>query len=420
MNYNIVSLGGNEKIEINGVRFSGKTFTYWKNRDSLQIKNVVVIFDKKYENINVADGVVILSLTGLSNIQDLMQAVTVFRQIFPSASIQFHFIIDKEQDKQKAEFIGNNLRIPYEIKNANQNIKKMEEEMKNNELIANGSKTIQVEKNTGLENITISDGKAYVNSGNLSIDEEKMLLFKTWQQDPIMSRKIAHLSREELDKLLTESVTRNLTEYRMESAREQTATNAIGEMAMNKATLEDGLVNSELGIVQNNVSNPNSYSAAIKNGENLQMVNPSVTTSQISVSGISNHETTSNDTTSNLKTEEEQSRNIIDQVFYISPEGEVYDSNNNQIGKIGQGYSINYNDNTLLKDGQVIGSIDDYKNMSMTNSNVYSKPKVRTLKKPTGPSYENKSAAFVSVPVIMFIISALLLIASSVLLFILD
>ena len=57
--------------------------------------------------------------------------------------------------------------------------------------------------------------------------------------------------------------------------------------------------------------------------------------------------------------------------------------------------------------------------MSNKNNQEYSKPKTRVFKKET--IYESeKSAAFISLPVVIFILSALLLVSSIILLFVVE
>ena len=429
--YKVVSLRGNEQLDLNGVRFDGKNFLFWKKKSTQIIKQVVIIFNKKYENMEIRDGMMILSLKGLTSYQDLYRAISIFIQILRSnqRDIKFHFIVENENQREMAEELGRNLGISYEINNlleankeANKKVNAVLEKLNNNQNVkASGSKTIEVQKDTGIEKVTINNDKAYVNNGMLSIEEQKYLLLQEWKKDSFMSSRLENMTPEEIDRMLTEKVTRNLTTYRMESAREQSANNEVGEVAMNKATNEDGLVNAELGLVENNVYNPNKYSAVEQRGENVQVVNASVTASQINSGGITESSVGNGDSqehvTPSLGKKEEQPREVISQ-FYLDDEYNVYDNNGSVLGKIGQdGYIINYDDNTLVKDGQTVGYIGDYNDMGKVNSNTYSKPYTK-VKKPE-PNF-NKSNGFVSLPVIIFVISALLLIGSVILLFVLD
>ena len=54
--------------------------------------------------------------------------------------------------------------------------------------------------------------------------------------------------------------------------------------------------------------------------------------------------------------------------------------------------------------------------MGRGNDNVYSKPNVRVLKK----DMDNKSSGFAALPVIMFVLSALLFVGALIFLFVLE
>lgn len=409
INYEIVPLKGHNQYDLNGVRFDGKSFMFWKKKNVQAIKQVVVIFNKNYENIQINDDMMVLSLKTLNDYQDLYNAMMIFEQILKSnqMEVKFQFIVENENQEKMAEALGNRCRISFVVYNVNKS--------RDKNLQASGSKTVEV----GDKKVTVNDNKAFINSGTLSIEEEKHILLQEWQKDPLMSSKLINMSPVEIDKMLTEAVTSNLKAYRMESANEQLGTNKVGNIAINKASGEDGLVNSELGLVENNVYNPNKYSVVSEKGEGLQVANASVESTTINSGGVTGDIIGNNDVQkyvdSNLEKKEESKKEVMME-FYLDDDYNIYDKDGNLIGKIGQaGYIIDYNDNTLVKNGQKLGYLSDYNDLGKS-SNVYSKPNVKTLKKEP----ENKSFGFVSLPVIMFVLSALLLIGSVVLLFVLE
>lgn len=435
LNYNIVPLGGSSLVEINGVRYSeGKNFIFWKNRGNLPINEVVVVFDKEHENIKSQDGRVIVSLKELNSYQDLANAINICRNIM-GADVRFRFAVFNDNQRKLAEELGKNLGITYDIPQLtyNNNLKrgigdnqenvaqKWQEVNKNkmsgeNNLSASGSKTIEIDDDRGLRKVTVNDGKAYENVGSLSIDEKKASLLKKWQNDPVISSKLAGLTVEELDQMLMKEVTSNLKEYRMESADNFVANDKAEAVALNKAREEDGRVNDELGIVENNVSNRNQYSTVERENDELKVVNPNVVNAQVSAGGVSGSVTGNNQVQDSvdISEEQEQSREV-ENVFFLDEQYNIYDNDGNVLGKISEnGYSIDFDNNCLVKNGQTIGSIGDYKDMGKSMVDSYTKPKVRVLEK-----QEDKSAAFVSLPVIMFILSALLLVTSIILLFVL-
>ena len=430
MNYGIRKLDGQGPFDVYVVNMaSGSKFSYWKRNTTEVVRNAVVVFDNRNANIQLQEGTALLSLSGMNNLQEMSQAIRIFMVNInrENVNIHFMFIVQDEKQRQEVEMVASNLGVSYEFKVLNKledkKMAEVEEKLKSEQdITASGAKTIEVQRDTGIEKITISDNKAYVNSGNLSIEREKYLLLQEWKKDPLMMSRIRDLDTVALDRLLTEYVTMNLTAHRMESAREQTANDKVGEVAMNKASNEDGLVNANLGIVENNVSNVNQYSAVEQRGENVQVVNTNVTSSNINSGGVSSSTSSGDEgykyVEPNMVENSEQSRDV-GQEFYIDDEYNVYNSEGAVIGRIGQeGLLIDYTNNTLVKNGQTMGYVGDYNDMGKGNQNNKNKPKVRTFKKPQENS-QNKSAAFVSLPVIMFVLSAMLLIGSIILLFVL-
>ena len=423
MNYSVKELPNQGVFNVYLASNGKQEFTYWKRKTTNLVNQTIVVFDNKNANINLSDGSSVLSLSGINDFWELQNVIRFYMSQINKAqnsNIKFTFVVENENQRQVAEAIGYNLRVEYEVVKSNSYsnaINEVSNELENkNEISASGSKTLEVSD----KKITVSDNKAYVNTGALSIDEQKKILLDEWLKDPFMSRRISSLSKEEIDRMLIENVTNNLKEYRMESSREQEARDKVGEAAIKIASGEDGLVNHELGIVQNDVSKVNGYSAVEQKGENVRVVNPNVVSSSINNSGVSsNYSGSSYDTyqydESNIENNWEQSREALSE-YYIDEEYNVYDNNGNIVGKIGNdNLMIDYNNNTLVKDGKSIGYVGDYNDMGKNNTNTYSKPKVKTLKKD-----EHKSAAFVSLPAIIFMISALLFIGSIILLFVLD
>lgn len=439
MNYDVVPLNGGDQFDLNGVRFDGKSFIFWKKKGSQPITKIVTVFDKKYENIPVSDGVAILSLKGLINYNDIKKAVLIFQQIIQNKQVQFHFIVGNENERQIVEALGNELGLSFVVQNLNQNVQQsmeqkvnaMEEDIKREDIFAGSSQVIEKYDNGKLQQISVDSnrGVAYENVGMLSNEEEKVSLLREWMQDPVRAQELSRMSVEARNELLTQAVMSNRREYRLESASEVVANDIVGEVAKEKASQEDGLGNTELGIVQNKPSSANEYYAVERNGDNARLVAPNVVSSNLSSSGVNSSGAASdnvsgyNDYNVDVQNEEvQEQQRSVEQVFYIDDDYNVLNENDEVIGKVGPGgeYMPNYEDNTILKsvggEMQVVGYIGDSHDKQRGNSNSYSKPKVYTKKKPDS----EKSAAFVSLPVIIFILSAILLIVSAFLLFIVD
>jgi len=433
-NYKIVPLNEQGPIELMGVRFDRSSFMYWKNRNQVPVQEVVVVFSPRQENVEVKDGVVIVSLKGVKDYQTCREAMRILLEILQRNQQEinsFLFLVENEEHRMwesylREEFQLNGVKQKEVVQN--KILEEQKEQSQVSDLSAMGSKTIVTENNGNIQKVTIQGDKAYQNIGALNIEEQKMELLKEWQRDPVMLGRLQHLSPWERDQMLTDAVTNNLTPHPLESSREQMANDQVGEVAMKKAEQEDGLVNTELGIVQNHVSSENQYSAVERNGEDVRVVNPNVIASQVSTQGVDNSVgmergyDNMNNASSVEKEEHDIQQREVEKVFYIDEEYNLYDDKGNKIGRIGEdGYMPNYQDNTIMKDGQVVGYIGDFKEMGRSSQSMTYKPNVRTLKKPERNfSSSGKDRGFVSLPVIVFIISALLLIASAVLLFVLS
>ena len=426
MNYQIVPLGAYGEFVLNGVRFNGKSFMYWKKNNTTNIREVIVIFDKKYENVEVRDGVMVLSLKGLNNYQDLINSVSILLQILNAnqINIQLHFVVDNENHKQVAEALGRNFGVSYVVQDVNQNreqqLQTMEEQLKKNpDLTAGGSQMID----TSNKKINIHDGSGYENNGLLNSEEEKVSLLREWMQDPVKAEELTRMSEKARNDLLTRIVLAGRKQHRLENASQQLASDKAGEVAISVAKQDGGLVNTQLNIVQHTDSRLNQYSAVERSGDSVQVVNPSVINAQISTGGLSGGSIAggSGDLFHNyeeptMEGKEIQQREVESQVFYIDENNYLLDSNGQVIEKLGNGvYDIDYDTNSITKNGKIAGSIGDYKDMG--KADTYNKSNVRVLRKLPD---DNKSAAFISFPVIMFVLSTLLLIGSVLLLFVLD
>jgi hypothetical protein len=242
-------------------------------------------------------------------------------------------------------------------------------------------------------------------------------------QDPVKAEKLTRMSENARNDLLTRTVLAGRKQHRLENASQQLASDKAGEAAISVAKQDGGLVNTELNIVQHTDSRLNQYSAVERSGDNVQVVNPSVINAQISTGGLSGGSIAggSGDLFHNyeeptMEGKEIQQREVESQVFYIDENNYLLDSNGQVIEKLGNGvYGIDYDTNSITKNGKIAGSIGDYKDMG--KADTYNKSNVRVLRKLPD---DNKSAAFISFPVIMFVLSTLLLIGSVLLLFVLD
>ena len=430
--YELVNLQGHvdNKFDLYGVKFdlNSKSFLFWKKKNVVDIKEVLILFDKRYENaLEMKDNSLVLSFTRLSGSADVKSAILLFFQIFKDMNLRaqddflFQFIVGDIEQKELVEKLGNELNIPFVVVNLNKNasIDLAQNKNSDNNIGVNGSQMIDKYDNGELKKITIHDGSAYENNSLLNSEEEKLVLLREWMQDPVRARELMRMSESERDNLLTKAVLSGRKQYRLEEANQQLSGDKASDVAKNVAEHNNGLVNTELNIVQHTDFRDNQYSVVEKNGENVQVVNPNVSQSVINTNGMSVSNKKENVGVNNLSEEQMQQREVFDEVFYIDDSKSILNNDGEVIGRLyADGYRINNEDNSLWKYGEMLGYVGDYRSMGKSASMEISKQKRLILEKKE--ESENKSSGFANIAVVMFVLSALLLIGSVVLLFVLD
>lgn len=188
----------------------------------------------------------------------------------------------------------------------------------------------------------------------------------------------------------------------------------------NNGSNEDDLINNQSTTSKNNIYNFNQYSEAKQSEEKNKDVNASGISLNINSNTISSNQYGSRMDRENTQLVAEK------QEFYLDDSNCIWDIKGNFIGEVGKnGVWVDYKTNSLIMNGRLMGYIDSYKNMGGhgpmsasggKESSVHENPKKLILHKSSGRA----SAAFVSLPVIMFILSAMLLIGSLILLFVLE
>jgi len=408
MNYKV--LDGGALFNIVGVRLENKNFLFWKLKGNNFVNKVKVIFDKNLENIEVLDGEVILSLKDFTEFNELRNAIVMFFRfdkhffIINANDIQIEFVVSNDMQINLASALGKDLGIRFSINNVDEKnkVQKVEERLENSSSI-DGNDMIEKYDNNQYKKITIHDGSAYENNGILDSEEEKLSLLRQWRRDPVMFNKLNLMSESEIDKLLSDYILSNRKQYRLEDADKKVANDKASSVSVEMAKNIDGRVNTELNIIQNKQLDDKKYMTVEKKGDDVSLVSPNVISTIINVDGR-------NDTI--VKKE-----NIsgVDKIFYVDEESNILDDNYVAVGKLGyQGYQINYEDNSLVRYGEKVGVIDDYKNIGKTFD------KVNTKKKVLEKDDNEKSGGFVTIAVIMFVLSALFLVGSLILLFVLE
>lgn len=168
MDYQKVPLGVKGQFELNGVRFSGGSFIYWKKSTTTNITDIIIVFDKKYESIGVKDGVVVLSLKGIINYQDLSEAIRIFLKILNVIhfNVRLLFIVENDNQRQVAEALGNTFGISFLLQNVNSNLENVEQNINQ---INNEKSNLVDSLSDDVEQVFYLDGNNILNDDGLPI-----------------------------------------------------------------------------------------------------------------------------------------------------------------------------------------------------------------------------------------------------------
>ena len=439
---------------------NGKLVLYWKNIDSSNINNVIVILNNS-DNVRIKNNQICISLDGINNVNDIKVILSIFSREIQKMGIdvtrvRFIFIIDNDKQREDISVVVRDLGISafFEVSN---NVKRDNVQEEAKKRIENLESEKLRDGKGKIDSITVGDKKYSVDSENKTIHadsgnkgllsdlEMKKMLLEELMKDPLNKQKFSQMTAEELDKYLMDTINRGKKTSYMERATTVSSNDSPKEkVAMNVSYEKDGVVNRELGIGIAAPGNPDKY-FAVENGNNneYRVVSPSVSTSQMNSGNVSGNSTagsveeniSNNDLEGgndfNLTKLDVASKSELD-VYYVDSSGIIYNKDGKDIGQVGvSGYLVDENNN-LTRYNQVLGCIGDINDMGKSNVQDINNDKVidmekakKLVYKPERPKYNannstkntEKSAAFISLPVILFIISLVLLVASGIILF---
>lgn len=438
---------------------NGKLVLYWKNINSSNINNVIVILNNS-DNIRIKNNQICISLDGINNVNDIKVILSIFsREIqkmgIDVTRIRFIFIIDNDKQREDMSVVVRDLGISafFEVNN---NVKRDNVQEVAKKRIENLESEKLRDGKGKIDSITVGDKKYSVDSENKTIHadsgnngllsdlEKKKMLLEELMKDPKNRQMLSEMTAEELDKYLMDTINRGKKTSYMERATTVSSNDSPKEkVAMDVSHEKDGVVNRELGIGIAAPGNPDKYFAVENNGNEHRVVSPSVSTSQMNSGNVSGNSTAGSveENISNNDLEEGNDFNLTKldvaskselDVYYVDSSGIIYNKDGNVIGQVGvSGYLVDENNN-LTRYNQVLGCIGDINDMGKSNVQDINNDKVidfemakKRVYKPERPKYNannstkntEKSAAFVSLPVILFIISLVLLVASGIILF---
>ncbi len=325
-----------------------------------------------------------------SSLDDLKKIGTKY------SDASFEFRINNDNDLVKIKEIVNKyptIKSKCNVINNSKsnNLDNNKEEKKEKKTIENyiRAKLITVNNNGNLTNriVRTKDGERgeYV-LDNVNIDDLQREFDLLVNSD----LSLLNLSEEEIANKVIDSLEMNRKRYDLESRDKVASIDGKGDAIM-KAAGMDSKINTELGMAMNDLGerNDNSFKAVESNGDNYNVVNPTVSEVYGNNVTMEANSSISSDVSSNEVEERKE------EVYYLdSYSHEVYNKDGEKKGKIGSEFSIDPNDNYLVQesDGKKIklGPIDDINNLG--KSNDMNRPKVRILKN----SRDLNNAAFVN------------------------
>ena len=325
-----------------------------------------------------------------SSLDDLKKIGTKY------SDASFEFRINNDNDLVKIKEIVNKyptIKSKCNVINNSKsnNLDNNKEEKKEKKTIENyiRAKLITVNNNGNLTNriVRTKDGERgeYV-LDNVNIDDLQREFDLLVNSD----LSLLNLSEEEIANKVIDSLEMNRKRYDLESRDKVASIDGKGDAIM-KAAGMDSKINTELGMAMNDLGerNDNSFKAVESNGDNYNVVNPTVSEVYGNNVTMEANSSISSDVSSNEVEERKEEVYCLD-----SYSGEIYNKDGKVIGMLGSEFSIDPSDNYLIQktgDKNVkLGPIDDINNLG--KSNDMNRPKVRILKN----SRDLNNAAFVN------------------------
>ena len=414
MNYRIVVIPGNPQYNLYGISFGKNKGTYWANKSARNINEVIVIFNNK-NVIGINDNQICISLHGIKNINDQKQCLKIFCEQLRGMgldvkTIRFKFVIADKREEELVNNIITSLGLNGSVLNfdvANKNInsndelrtkedkieKKIEDKFKKDREITGSSNMSNIVK---YDNSVRKDkNTAYdMSKSTLSMAEAMKAKYEELMKDPLESEKLFSMTDEEVIKYVSNLVTMDNKKYYMDndSKSNKDNMNKTERATVDVASKYNGVSNTELGIAGNDFRySEHKFSAVEENNDDVRVVSP-----DSSSVGMNDSKTV----TTSYSEDDSMSNNVST----IKDSGDFNEEERKE---------------SSLKNLPLQNTVTFHP----SNSNTYSigsksKTKVRKLVKPRNNDVGEKSAAFISLPVIIFIISLLLLIGSGIIWFI--
>lgn len=378
------------------INYNNNELIYKFNPQDNTLNKITITFNNNLYaiNKNLKPGEVNLTFKNQEDILRLVQMffVEIATKKNINQDIKIVFEINSQnrtQEEQIAKKIIEVVGLKHEViykdpKKEEQKLnKKIEEEQK--ELTAKGTNRITTQGIDGInKNYTINEKEGIIreDNNNLSEFEEKQSLLKEWLNDPIKKEWAENLTPEQLNIELTNTVALTKKQYNLSSPTEVKPNDELADVSKEVANQKkDGKVNTEIGIV---IDNGKITAIEEKMNGNFNLVNPEVkeqvitgtNTNQEQVSEV-DKQMYNNDEYNVTEIEEEIEEREVENIYYIDDSNNIYNSLGEIIGALGQkdGYYIDVNNN-LVKNGEVIGPVENIRDMKSTKEQKNTKKKI--------------------------------------------
>lgn len=383
----------NQKYNICAIKIeNGKKCVFWNIKDDKVFKDIIAIFNNE-NRVELNNNQIVLSFHGITDREDINNLMIAFgTEVYKNGlditKVKFKFIVDSKDEEEISNDFIKRFRLDGIITHSDKYTQLTENlEDAINKIASMSADETPKEDNLELKKNDVNENKIYSNNDLLSFDDKKRLLLSEWRKDPVKSREIYNLSREALDKMLTDAVNDTMN---------------VNDNSENESSKEEKKISDEVLSKYPPISNT-------KDRIFVSRPQPVIKKTVENDSGVD----------SSFWDEDNMLGSLTDNelpIYYVDDESKrIYNEENKFIGSEGVGGLEITDDNNLVSvyNNTVIGQVKDVNEMKPNRS----KSRVYKPNKKIDYSRGNKSAAFISLPVIIFILSLLLLVVSGIILY---
>ena len=386
MNYSVSDINGNPNFTVKGIRLKDKGVTciYWSNKYSKEINEVITIF-KNNSIRNIKGNQICISLNGINDIESQKECIKAFCEQLKEMNLDvkkivFVFVITNKEEQLLATEMINTLGLNGRIYLQKSNTNKEMQTENNNEMNKNSPKDEEKEKEieNKLDDKEELKGKSNIvditkydqnNRKNIVVNKETNTAIDLSKENLSLREMMLAKYRELMNDPIEKEKLLNMPDEEVIKY-----VNTIVNMSRTNYQVKEGKVNETIGVGINDVGKQNDITVHEKQGEETNI--KEFSSSTIDMNGPNSNNINSTNSMP-IQTEKEEEQKVRPDTMVFTPQIQKASSNDNVV------------------------SLSEHKG-----------------KKKVLRQRHEKSAAFVNIPVIIFVISILLLIASGVIWFI--